>query len=88
MAGRPRVYGSAAEKTKAYREREQARLVWVDRISQEQLEVELKRLVFAVVGAGQAGDALAQRLDTITTLDLLSDLADYFEERSKSPEAD
>lgn len=88
MAGRPRVYGSAAEKTKAYRQREAARLTFVDRVSQEQLEAQLKRLVFAVVAARQAGDALAQRLDTITVLDLLSDLAAYFEEGGNSAQAD
>jgi hypothetical protein len=88
MAGRPRLYANAAEKTAAYRRREASRLVSVHRISQEELESELKRLQLAVMSARTAGDALAQQLDPITKLDLLSDLADYFEERSKSRGAD
>jgi hypothetical protein len=88
MAGRPRLYTSAAQKTQAYRQREAARVASVDRISYEQLEAGLRRLQLAVMAAGQAGDELARRLDAIMALDLLSDLADYFEERSKNPEAD
>jgi hypothetical protein len=77
------VYASAAEKTAAYRRREASRLVSVHRLSQEELESELRRLQLAVMSAREAGDALAQRLDPITALDLLRDLTAYFEERSQ-----
>lgn len=79
MAGRPRLYASAAEKTRAYRERQEQQKVTRDRATLEYLEADLQRLRKAVYTARERGDPLALSLDTITLTDLLEDLALYFE---------
>ena len=82
MAGRPRLYADAAAKTRAYRERQEQRLVKWDRITAEDLQAHLKRLRFAVDDARCAGDPLACSLDTITIFELLTGLSAHFEERA------
>ena len=79
MAGRPRLYQNAAEKTRAYRERQAQRTVHMDRVTLEQIEAYLKRLREAVYAAQQRGDPLALSLHTTMELDILADLAHYFE---------
>jgi hypothetical protein len=81
MAGRPRLYANAAEKTRAYRQRRDLRVALVDRVCYEQLEVSLKRLMLAVDHARQAKDPLAMQVDTVTWVDALEDLAEHFEGR-------
>jgi hypothetical protein len=79
MAGRPRLYQNAAEKTRAYRERQSQRTVKMDRLTLEQLEMDLDRLRQAVYLAQHRGDTLARSLRTVMLTDLLEDLALYFE---------
>ncbi|GAC1659920.1 MAG: hypothetical protein NVS9B15_23560 [Acidobacteriaceae bacterium] len=79
MSGRPRLYVNAAEKTRAYREREEQRTVKIDRITLEQIEEHLERLRQAVNAAQDRGDPLAQSLRTMMITDILADLASYFE---------
>jgi hypothetical protein len=79
MAGRPRLYANAAEKTRAYREREAQRTVKMDRLTLEQIEEELDRLRKAVYVAQERGDPLALSLRTALETDMLADLARYFE---------
>jgi len=81
MAGRPRLYASAAERTRAYRQREEQRTVKMDRVTLAQIEEHLARLMEAVHQAQEAADPLACSLNTVSRLDLLSDLAVYFEGR-------
>jgi hypothetical protein len=82
MAGRPRLYQNAAEKTRAYRERQAQRTVQMDRITLEQLEAHLQRLREAVYVAQEKGDPLALSLRTVMITDLLEDLAHHFEAES------
>lgn len=79
MAGRPRLYADAAEKTRAYRERLEQRIVKKDRVTLENLEEDLERLRQAVYGAQERNDPLALSLHTITWSDLVQTLALYFE---------
>jgi hypothetical protein len=79
MAGRPRLYANAAEKTRAYRQRQAQRSVSMDRVTLEQIEAALERLMTAVLAAQQSGDPLAGSLSTVSRLDLLAELAAYFE---------
>lgn len=85
MAGRPRLYANAAEKTRAYREREAQRTVKMDRITLERFEEDLERLRVAVHLAQDRGDALAQALRTVMITDLLMDLSVYFETGELKP---
>jgi hypothetical protein len=79
MAGRPRLYQNAAEKTRAYRERDAQNNVKMDRITLARFEEDLDRLRNAVYTAQRRGDPLAQSLRTAMMTDLLVDLAAYFE---------
>ena len=79
MAGRPRLYANAAEKTRAYRQREEQRTVKMDRITLERFEEDLERLRKAVYLAQERGDPLAQSLRAAMITDMLEDLAHYFE---------
>lgn len=79
MAGRPRLYADAAEKTRAYRQRREPRMVTTDRVALERLEEHLERLRKAVYVAQARGEALALSLKTVLWTDILEDLALYFE---------
>jgi hypothetical protein len=79
MAGRPRLYANAAEKTRAYRQREEQRTVKMDRITLERFEEDLERLRKAVYLAQERADPLARSLRTAMITDMLEDLALYFE---------
>ena len=79
MAGRPRLYENAAEKTRAYREREAQRYVMMDRLSLEEIQRDLLRLRLAVFAAQKRDDPLVQSLRTVMMTDLMEDLAIYFE---------
>jgi hypothetical protein len=86
MAGRPRLYANAAEKTAAYRARQEKRFVVRDRVTQEYLEADVRRLLTAVNAAAAAGDGLARSLNRVSWIDLLDSLSAHFEERSKCSE--
>jgi len=85
MAGRPRLYANAAEKTRAYREREAKRTVKMDRLTLEQIETDLDRLRNAVYLAQERSDPLALSLRTGMWFDMLEDLAAYFETGEMRP---
>ena len=84
MAGRPRLYADAAQKARAYRKREDERYMKRDRITTEQLDLDLRRLRIAVSDAWRVNDPLAVSLKTTTVFDLLESLAAHFEERAAS----
>jgi len=79
MAGRPRIYANAAEKTRAYRERQEKRMVTADRQWFEQSIRNMRRLTCAVMDAQKRGDALALSIRAVTEKDMMADLALYFE---------
>ncbi len=79
MAGRPRLYADAAEKNRAYRARQEKQNVKIRRDDLEVLQAHLVRLRTAVYAAQDAGDVLANSLNTVTHLDLLETLAAHFE---------
>jgi hypothetical protein len=82
MAGRPRLYANAAEKTRAYRERikEQDRgTMKVNSQWFEQNQADARRLIIAVWAAQRRKDPLALSLRTKKTADLMADLARFFE---------
>lgn len=59
MAGRPRLYANAAEKNRAYRERQELSRMVVDRQWAEQSRKDMRRLTCAVMDAQKRGDELA-----------------------------
>jgi len=77
MAGRPRLYANAAEKTRAYRERQRKHTLEYDAWA-EQTDNDMRRLRRAVHIAQDRGDALALTLRTENMTDLMQDLANYF----------
>jgi len=79
VAGRPRMYANAAEKMRAYREKEETRIVLVDRIWFEQTQQDLNRLWHAVHDAQKSGHEIALSLDLRSKTDVLQGLAVYFE---------
>lgn len=79
MAGRPRLYASAAEKTRAYRERLEQQTISVHRGWFEQTQSDIQRLRSAVNTAQNRGDPLALSLRTVTTTEMMANLSLYFE---------
>jgi hypothetical protein len=79
MAGRPRLYVNSAEKNRAYRDRQEKRMMTVDRQWAEQSVKDMRRLVCAVHDAQKRGDELALSLRAVTTTEMMEDLAIYFE---------
>ena len=79
MAGRPRLYASAAEKTRAYRQRLEQQTIIVDRQWFEQTQKDIERLRKAVYAAQDRGDPLALSLRTVTTTEMMAHLSLYFE---------
>jgi hypothetical protein len=73
------LYANAAEKTRAYRERQEKRFMTVDRQWFEQSRKDMRRLTCAVMDAQKRGDELALSLKVVMTTDMLADLALYFE---------
>jgi hypothetical protein len=83
MAGRPRLYVSAAEKNQAYRQRQQQTTVVVDRWTFEQTEALLQRLLLTTEAAARRGHSLASSLDTRSRFDLLESLIGVLETPAK-----
>jgi hypothetical protein len=79
MAGRPRLYANAAEKTRAYRERQELTRTVVDRQWAEQSLKDMRRLSRAVHEAQKRGNELALSLTSVTIVEMMADLALYFE---------
>ena len=85
--GRPRQYGSAAERQRAYRERLEAEMVRVNRGDLARLEARLERLSQAVREAARAGDGMAQACSEVSIDGMLAKMAAYFEGKAKSGDA-
>src|ERR1019366_5545907 len=79
MAGRPRLYANSAEKNRAYRERQEKRMMAVDRQWAEQSVKDMRRLICAVHDAQKRGDELALSLRATAITGMMEDLALYFE---------
>lgn len=82
MAGRPRIYANAAEKTHAYRERIEKENGGTTKVYThlfEQSQSDMRRLIGAVLKAQRRGDPLALSLETKRATDLVLDLSQYFE---------
>jgi hypothetical protein len=77
MAGRPRLYANAAEKTRAYRERQRRYTSELDEWAEQTAE-DMGRLRRSVIVAQYRGDVLALSLRTENLTDLMQDLARYF----------
>jgi hypothetical protein len=79
--GRPRLYGSAAERQRAFRQRLEAASVRVDRTALDQLHARLDRLQAAVRAAASAGDDVASACSAASIDTMLEKLTRYFEGR-------
>src|SRR5438876_4274889 len=58
--GRPRQYGSDAERQRAFRQRQEAQIARVDRGALDRLHARLDQLQAALWGAAAAGDETAR----------------------------
>jgi hypothetical protein len=85
--GRPRQYGSAAERQRAYRERLEEEMVRVNRRELERLEARLERLNQAVREASRAGDPVAQACSEVSIDGMLAKMTAYFEGKGKRRDA-
>jgi cytidylate kinase len=88
MAGRPRVYANAAEKTRAYRERIAEQNKGMTRVYTEWYErtqTDKRRLISAVSVAQRRKDPLALSLRTRTIEVLVEDLVQYFQTGEIAP---
>ena len=85
MAGRPRLYANSAEKNRAYRERQEKRMMAVDRLWAEQSIKDMRRLMNAVHDAQKRGDELALSLKATSITEMMNDLALYFESGAITP---
>jgi hypothetical protein len=79
--GRPRLYGSGAERQRAFRQRLEVETVRVDRAALDRLHARLDRLQEAVRAAANAGDDVASACSAASVETLLEKLTRYFEGR-------
>lgn len=76
--GRRRQYGSAAERQRACRQRQEAATVRVDRRALERLHGRLEELQEAVGAAARRGDATARQCDAASVETVLEKLTRHF----------
>lgn len=81
--GRPKQYTTPAARQAAYRQRWQAEMVAVNRMSLEAWEARLARLCAAIVQAANADDPLACHLLRTHEADTLDALTVWFAGRRK-----
>jgi len=81
--GRPKQYATPAARQAAYRQRWQAEMVAVNRMSLEAWEARLSRLCAAIVQAANAGDLLACHLRRTHEADMIDTLTEWFAKRRK-----
>jgi hypothetical protein len=81
---RPKRYASAAEKQAAYRQRQEAALVSVDRVALERLHERLELLRTAIGTAAQQGNGFARRCRAASMETMLDKLIAAFLE-AESP---
>jgi hypothetical protein len=79
--GRPRFYGSGAERQRAFRQRLAVETVRVDRAALDQLHARLDRLQEAVRAAANVGDDVASACSAASVETMLDKLTHYFEGR-------
>jgi hypothetical protein len=77
--GRPRQYGSDAERQRAHRQRVEATTARVDREALERLHQRLDRLHSAVVAAAKGGDPAARAGQAGSIETMLEKLTLHFE---------
>jgi hypothetical protein len=82
--GRPRRYGSAAERQRAYREREAATWAQVDRRALEQMNQRLEQLREAVGRAAAIGDPTARSCRASSVETVLERVIRHFEDRAEA----
>jgi molecular chaperone GrpE (heat shock protein) len=80
--GRPRRYESAAQRQRAYRERQEAEWAQVDRRALEKMNGRLEQLQEAVRRAAAAGDETAQGCRAGSVETVLERLIRHFEGRA------
>ncbi len=85
MAGRPRLYANAADKTRAYRDRQRQYVSELDGWAEKAAD-EMRRLNRAVRIAQGRGDALALSIRSEGLSEMMEDLALYFERRPANSE--
>ena len=81
--GRPRRYGSPAERQRAYRQRQEGETVRVERRAIEQLHGRLETLQEAMWEAAKAGEEVAQRSRGASVDTMLEKLTRYFVESAR-----
>jgi hypothetical protein len=81
--GRPRKYGSDAERQRAWRRRLDEEMVRVNRAGLDRLEARLARLQQVVEGAAKAGDETAQGCRCEAVEGVLEKLIRHFEGRAQ-----
>lgn len=85
--GRRRQYATAAERQRAYRERQEAEWAQVDRRALEQMNGRLDRLQEAVFRAAAAGDEAARACRASSVDTMLERLIRHFEGRAGAEKA-
>jgi|HubBroStandDraft_4_1064222.scaffolds.fasta_scaffold1524975_1 uncharacterized protein Yka (UPF0111/DUF47 family) len=85
MAGRPRIYANAAEKTRAYRERLRKHTSEFEEWAEQATDA-MRYLRRSVIIAQRRGDVLALSLRTEDPIDLMKDLTSYFDPEAAAPQ--
>ncbi|MGH8566751.1 MAG: hypothetical protein ACREXU_01725 [Gammaproteobacteria bacterium] len=81
--GRPRRYGSGAERQRAFRQRQEAETVRVERRALEGLHGRLEALQEAMRAAARVGNPTAQHCRAISTETMLEKLIRHFEAEAR-----
>lgn len=84
--GRPRQYGSDAERQRAFRHRQAAVTVRVERRALDGLTARLEQLQEAMRGAAAAGDETARSCQAAHVETMLEKLIGYFRDRASDPD--
>ncbi|HLB77538.1 MAG TPA: hypothetical protein VJO72_10930 [Candidatus Dormibacteraeota bacterium] len=80
--GRPRQYGSDAERQRAFRQRQEAQIARVDRGALDRLHARLDQLQAALRAAADAGDETARACQAAGIDTMLERLAHHFLRRA------
>lgn len=85
MMGRPRQYDSAAERQRAFRQRQEEEAPRVDRRALDGLHQRLEQLQTALRAAATAGDEAARACPGTSVATMLEQLIRHFESRAGEP---
>jgi hypothetical protein len=83
--GRPRQYGSAAQRQRAFRQRQEQQAPRVDRRAWDGLHQRLEQLQTALRAAAVAGDEAARACPGTSVETMLEQLIRYFDRRAGEP---